>query len=298
MFDKAAGLGDHDIYGFEDVLLPPLPSGKELVISEDAAFVRNTCIDEDEEDDESAMLWRKIQSFVGDWGEDGDDDADAAAGIGGEVWPAAAAMCSWLANHSNAISDSRVLELGAGTGVCGIYAAGLGAKRVLLADGGSEGLLDLCRSNVNANKRLFGEDSRVDVMPLRWGRGVELDEDFDWVIVSDCTYGHEEFGIDSDVIGSLCQALGGLLRAQKPPRVVLAHEHRSRDRGLPWLCEDLRSWDEGDEHLESLAAAAVVEGLVLSPLWSVRPRCVERGDFRSWTSDLSIAEVTLASPTV
>ena len=191
--------------------------------------------------------------------------------------------------------------------MCGIYAAGLGASRVLLTDGGSSGLLDLCRGNVDANRALFSDGSRVDVQPLRWSRqtNAELTEElgegrFDWVLASDCTYGHEEFGIDSDVIGSLCQAMGALLRGEgslnldaAPPRVLIAHEHRSRDRGLPWLCEELKSWDEGDEHLESLSAAAKAEGLALKPLWSLRPRCVERGDFRSWTSDLSIAEVTL-----
>ena len=114
------------------------------------------------------------------------------------------------------------------------------------------------------------------------------------MIASDCTYGHEEFGIDSEVIGALCQAIGSLLRSDEPPRVVLAHEHRSRGHGLPWLKGELKTWDEGDEHLESLAAAAAVEGLELSALWSQRPVCVERGEFRSWTADLSIMEVTLA----
>ena len=74
---------------------------------------------------------------------------------------------------------------------------------------------------------------------------------------------------------------------------LLAHEHRARDSGLPWLREELSRWDEGDEHIESLQAAAAVEGLVLRPLWSERPICVHRHEFRSWTADLSVFEVLL-----
>jgi hypothetical protein len=72
-----------------------------------------------------------------------------------------------------------------------------------------------------------------------------------------------------------------------------APRSRQADSGLPWLREELSRWDEGDEHIESLQAAAAVEGLVLRPLWSERPICVHRHEFRSWTADLSVFEVLL-----
>ena len=100
-------------------------------------------------------------------------------------------------------------------------------------------------------------------------------------------YGDDAFGAESAVIGRLCRTLSALLdipstsspsqlsafvdvdaqpdmptghpdvtraRATEPesprrPRVLLAHEHRSRDAGLPWLREELHTWDDGDEHL-------------------------------------------------
>lgn len=339
-----SGLGDHDIYGFEPTHLPALPSGEKLVVhlgdgrewDEPSAPV-----------DESAEMWKRIEQYVSNFDE-GDEDDDDYAGIGGEIWPAAVAMCDWLAN--NTIAGTRVLELGSGTGACGLYAAGLGASHVLLTDGGSLALHELCAGNIEANRRLFADDARVQAAQLRWGaeadggspeasfaaalaelhgeRGTEIGEGrcvgdladtepvFDWVIASDVTYGHEAFGSESRIIGALCHTLGSLLRsggrrasgchaatttsAQGPapshrPRVIMAHEHRARDCGLPWLRDDLKNWDEADEHLESLKAAALAEGLVLRPLWSKRPECVQRNEFRSWTADLSVFEVLLSS---
>ena len=55
----------------------------------------------------------------------------------------------------------------------------------------------------------------------------------------------------------------------------------------------LGAWDEGDEDLERFTSVAVAEGLQLVPRWSQRPRCIQRGGFRSWTADLSVIEVQL-----
>jgi predicted nicotinamide N-methyase len=119
-------------------------------------------------DGDSAELWEKIEKYVADFDE-GEEDDDTAAGIGGEIWPAAVAMCNWMANHTDAIKGSRVLELGSGTGSCGLYAAGLGAGSVLLTDGGSVGLQALCAKNVESNRHLYSEGAHVASCPLRWG---------------------------------------------------------------------------------------------------------------------------------
>ena len=44
--------------------------------------------------------------------------------------------------HADDVAGASVLELGSGTGACGLYAAALGASRVVLTDG-REGLLPL-----------------------------------------------------------------------------------------------------------------------------------------------------------
>ena len=71
-------------------------------------------------------------------------------GTGGRVWPASAALCRYLA-RTGAVRGKAVLELGCGTGATGLHcAAALNASSVILTEGGSEGLLQLARRNVEA----------------------------------------------------------------------------------------------------------------------------------------------------
>ena len=94
-------------------------------------------------------------------------------------------------------------QLGSGTGAGGLYAAGLGASRVVLTDGGPPALLSLCERNVRASLRRFRRradagldaglgDPDVSVEPLRWGdvasAGGLPSGEWDWVIGSDVTY--------------------------------------------------------------------------------------------------------------
>ena len=71
-------------------------------------------------------------------------------GTGGRVWPASAALCRYLA-RTGIVRGKAVLELGCGTGATGLTcAAALNASAVILTEGGSEGLLQLARRNVEA----------------------------------------------------------------------------------------------------------------------------------------------------
>ena len=107
-------------------------------------------------------------------------------------------------------------------------------------------------------------------------------------------------------LDSLCQTLAHVLRqsrerrrARKTPLILLAHEHRYRGpeggetRGMPWLREDISSWEDGDECLEFFCACAWRERLKLIPVWSERPRMTQRGPFQWWSADLSIVKVEL-----
>ena len=60
-----------------------------------------------------------------------DQDTAETTGVGGKMWRGAGAMCRWLRTHPDAVQGATVLELGAGTGIGGLYAAGL-VRRALL----------------------------------------------------------------------------------------------------------------------------------------------------------------------
>ena len=155
---------EQDLYGFEEVLLPPLPSGARLSIDEAKPMEGKqdspaTSFEDKIEDcvDIDAEMYRKVSQFIAQH----DRDDAGSCGVGGEVWPAAAALCTWLSEHAAEIRGAHVLELGSGTGVCGLYAAALGASSVTLTDGGSDDLLELARSNVEMNRNLMPRDSTI-----------------------------------------------------------------------------------------------------------------------------------------
>ena len=292
------------------VELPALPSGERLSLSDTTTphdeAVGSQCsgpplnreADKDEDEEKLfELMWNTIEGFI-------DDDAvgDYVIGTAGEIWPANAALCTWLRSMHESIRGTSVLELGAGAGACGLYAAALGASRVLLTDLAYESDVyrNLCEANVEANRALFeARGARVDLAPLRWGDAGSTKallqgagQAFDWVLVCDCTFGQY-------ALGDLCQTISSLLRSRpsRPPRIIICHEHRYRgpegERGIPWLREKISRWDEGDECLEELRACAEREGLHLTPLLTQRPQMKQRGYFRWWSADVSIVEVDL-----
>ena len=89
------------------------------------------------------------------------------AGIGGKLWPASSALCRWMRDEAQ-ISGAHVLELGCGTGACGLYAAALGASSVMLTDRSEDELvLQIATDNVRRNRGLVGE--RCLVRAHDWG---------------------------------------------------------------------------------------------------------------------------------
>jgi SAM-dependent methyltransferase len=139
------------------------------------------------------------------------------AGSGCTVWPAAHTLCRWQSSVADEIIGTRVLELGAGTGACGLYAAALGARHVVLTDGGPPGVRELMLRNIALNNDLVS-GSTVTVERLVWGDGEPpLAGEFDWVFGSDLTYHATE---------PLAFTLRELLRTASPPRVVLSAQHR------------------------------------------------------------------------
>jgi predicted nicotinamide N-methyase len=97
------------------------------------------------------------------------------------LWPAAIGLAHEVAARADDFRGTRVLELGAGTGLPGIVAASLGA-RVVQTDK-QELAMSVCRRNVERNGATAIEHRLVD-----W---VDWDdaERYDWIIGSDILYG-------------------------------------------------------------------------------------------------------------
>lgn len=277
--------------------LPPLPSSGEHITVIEAAHPPVVSADARKlvagSEEDCAELWERIERYLSFFDTDGVEDAAIAR----EVWPCAAMLCRWLAQHEAEIRGSSVLELGAGTGVCGLYAAGLGASRVLLTDGAyvSEACRELCQHNIDANRPLCNS-AQIELAPLVWGDDAAVQAlvgTIQWVILSDCIYNKKARH------DALCKSLACLLRPRRaddecvpqPPRIVVAHEHRTRRGELPWKVELLERWDDGDDIMSAFNLAARREQLQLVPVQSERPTPAHAGGFRWWSADMTIFEV-------
>lgn len=95
-------------------------------------------------------------------------------GVGGHLWRSPKVLCGHIRSRS-LVDDCDVIDLGAGTGLCGLTAARLGARSVLLTD-----LADLCpllRFNAELNHPAsMGSEgahavAAASVVALAWGPG-------------------------------------------------------------------------------------------------------------------------------
>jgi predicted RNA methylase len=279
----AVAAASFDVYGFQPVVLPMLPSGARLVLKQDQPAVTDTL----------ALL----RSYVHQSGR-GEPEA-----IGSKLWPAAALLCRWLLGAADGIQGSCVLELGAGTGACGLFAGALGAARVTLTDGGGQEILGLLRHNAAANAPLLREVPIVEHMSFGDRRAAaDLGAGMSWVLAADVLYGQassstgvaaeEEAGADARRRAeSLADTMDSLLDgpAQSRPRVLLAHEHRAR------MLRGALAWDSDDVVLAHFVTAAQERGLRVLEVVSERPHVVRRDPpLEVWSADLSLLEVERA----
>jgi len=255
-----------------DVKLPPLPGGGELKLTEGLNHIGEAS---------TRPSGRLVTSTTTA------DDAAAADVLspGGTVWPCAAALCRWLESNAN-LRSASVLELGSGTGVGGLYAAGLGAREVLLTDGRA-GLAELQRANIRQNEHLLPDPARIACAQLRWGSDAPPPGPWDWVVGSGCTV-----EVADETMVALAATCAALLRPNgaPPPRLILAHDHRPNPdaRGDVEPLLDGVDGAVGDENLRLFAVAASREGLGLRQLRYERPTEEERARGRFAVSVLEV----------
>jgi predicted nicotinamide N-methyase len=136
------------------------------------------------------------------------------------VWDAARVFCAYLCSLPHDFwSNKRVLEVGAGTGYCGIVCAMLGAD-VTLTDL-PEGV-----SVISKNCRLNGVDARCKVFALPWGLHAEQPA-ASWFappydVVLGCEVGYS-LSVQRDLSATIAAACGS------DSVVYIGHEQRWKD---------------------------------------------------------------------
>ena len=205
--------------------------------------------------------------------------------VGGILWPGARVLYEWLTANSSIVVGKRVVELGSGTGACGLCCGALGASQVVLTDKvlsdmpivtynvdgsmeevnvRSDILMELVEENIALNREALGS-CEVRSSELLWGDlsgiGVvkgALGGAADVVVGSDVTYhpsGHRD----------LFATARSLLEEDHAPDSS-SHESSLASNGRFIFSHQLR---EGWAPVDVLKAAATAAGLTSPRL--VRP---------------------------
>lgn len=142
--------------------------------------------------------WSLTLQLQGGTYEESSDEEDKL-NFGIYLWPSATLLSRFILDAPHVITGKRVIELGAGTGLSGIVAAGLCSPTcVTLTDIPGHVLANL-QMNVHANlnvlsnvsvavKELLWESAPKEIMdaPEAWG--------FDVVLAADCLYAESHIG--------------------------------------------------------------------------------------------------------
>ena len=109
------------------------------------------------------------------------------------LWSSALVLTLFLHSNQSQFQNKRILELGAGVGLCGLYLAKLGAKVTLSDAGMFPQVLNNLKTVVDLN-----QVQNCIVKELTWGQftneaKIVLDVPYDYIIGSDLFYNSKDF---------------------------------------------------------------------------------------------------------
>ena len=184
----------------------------------------------------------------------------AGASTGLAVWTCSQILSAYLAEHSHHVRHRRVLELGAGLGLCGIVAHKLGAHHVTLTDGDVDVLHSL-RYNAQQNKITTTQNIATMACPqFVWGQEhlAKFQETHgavhDVIIAADVFYA-------AHLVQPLWQSIDALLAPDGRfllgfcPHAVSAKVvlEAARAWGFTWSCPNITETNENEE--ESISSS-------------------------------------------
>ncbi|XP_041361341.1 protein-lysine methyltransferase METTL21D-like [Gigantopelta aegis] len=147
--------------------------------------------------------------------------------VGCVVWDAALVLTKYLETNDfqrgTAWKGKRVVELGAGTGVVGLYAASLGAT-VTITD--LPELIPLIQRNIDDNVKVVTGSATTE--PLTWGSDTcnQSCRNPDYIFLADCIYYEESL---NPLMSTMCDLCG--------PRTVVLCCYEQRDTEIKKVLE-------------------------------------------------------------
>lgn len=134
------------------------------------------------------------------------------------LWPGCSLLLNWLDRNVSIFKDKTVVEVGAGTGICAVFATKFGNAAKGLATDGSEPLVDLMQKNID----LHGMADKVTCTQMKWikehwDKVVAEHGQFDFVIGSEIAY-------DENCVEGLIDTVDALLKPGG--RFIIGHIDR------------------------------------------------------------------------
>jgi len=125
---------------------------------------------------------------------------DLKFGYAGEVWDSALVLCNSAKKESFQkmfdFRDKQILELGSGTGICGLFLSALAPKKIILTD--KSEALGLIAKNVEHNLKFISKNTELFIEEFNWGDQSKLkyfkeNYKFDFIICSDVIYDKAQY---------------------------------------------------------------------------------------------------------
>lgn len=153
-------------------------------------------------------------------------------GYAGEVWDGSLVFIHFLIKNKEKFTDvfknKTVLDLGAGTGVCGILSTIYQPQHVVITD--IEKAIELIERNIKSNNHMISEGSKVEALPLNWN---DLDQisnlkvkfnSFDCILCCEVVWNPTLFDVLIDTISAFFE--------KGKTKIIFAYTYRKSEEKL------------------------------------------------------------------
>ena len=183
------------------------------------------------------------------------------------LWTCAQILCGYLIDNPQFVEGKRVLELGAGLGLCGMIAHNLKAERVVATDGDVTVLENLRYNykfnhfNIETNDDGHGSTTSIACPQLVWGKDLDVFKAeygrFSVIIGADLFYTESSIQPAWETIDALLEPDGVFLLSFCPHKLTIDQIlDKAKELGFTWTKPSIVEGSDEDvdeEHLLSLS---------------------------------------------